>query len=73
MIYGIFFLFYAVIIFAKRAFNVSIKIDLPEPVWPVKTVNPLSKSISKFPKRAILLKRRLLSIVENNRKDANKS
>ena len=42
-----------VFLFTNKAFNVSINIDLPEPVCPVKTVNPLSKSISKFPNRAI--------------------
>ena len=41
-----------VFLYGNNAFNVSINIDLPEPLCPVKTVNPFSKSISKFPNRA---------------------
>ena len=42
-----------VFLLANKAFNVSINIDLPEPVCPVKAVNPFSKSISVLPNRAI--------------------
>ena len=60
-----------VFLLANKAFKVSINIYLPEPVCPVKAVNPFSKSISVFPNRAIFWKRRLFNINQSNQKDAN--